>query len=206
MPPGFRAMCRPVDLTCRVHGAIRVDCRYFLPSVWDGHTTFHSDGQRNPRSVVDCRSAFLCAPNAFQPHVFDMPVFQHRAEGAARETHEEANASVDIMAPYAHLDIPAIGQAYIFFRAHLAAPFTFTSGPESEEVALFSPEDIPFDSIAFSSVYVTLKRWVDDRKRGTYSLHHGVIRKKPGAAIRDQNAFKLMDTYQVDLHTSVTRT
>lgn len=99
-----------------------------------------------------------------------------------------------------------IGQAYIFFRAHLAAPFTFSSGPESEEVTLFAPEDIPFDSIAFSSVYITLKRWVSDRERGIYSLHHGVIRKRPGASIRDQNAFQFVDTYQIDLQAPVTRT
>lgn len=130
----------------------------------------------------------------------------HTAEGAARETLEEANASVDIVAPYAHLDIPVIGQAYIFFRAHLAAPYTYSSGPESQDVSLFSPEEIPFDSIAFSSVYITLKRWVDDRKRGMYSIHHGVIRKKPGASIRDQSAFQFVDSYEVDLHSAVTKT
>lgn len=134
------------------------------------------------------------------------PISVHAAEGAARETFEEANASVDIVAPYAHLDIPVIGQAYIFFRANLAEPYTFSSGPESEDVALFSPEEIPFNSIAFSSVYITLKRWVDDRKRGMYSLHHGVIRKKPGASIRDQSAFQFVDSYEVDLHTPVTKT
>lgn len=119
---------------------------------------------------------------------------------------EEANALVNILAPYAHLDIPVIGQAYIFFRARLAEPYTFSSGPESQEVALFSPEDIPFDDIAFSSVYITLKRWVADRKRGMYSLHHGVIRKRPGASIRDQNAFQFVDSYQIDLPTPVTKT
>lgn len=38
------------------------------------------------------------------------------AEGAARETWEEANCQVEIMAPYSHFDIPVIGQAYILFR------------------------------------------------------------------------------------------
>lgn len=31
-------------------------------------------------------------------------------EGAIRETWEEANAEVDILSPFAHLDIPLIGQ------------------------------------------------------------------------------------------------
>ena len=38
------------------------------------------------------------------------------AEGAARETWEEANCQVEILAPYSHFDIPMIGQAYILFR------------------------------------------------------------------------------------------
>ena len=38
------------------------------------------------------------------------------AEGAARETWEEANCQVEILAPYSHFDIPVIGQAYILFR------------------------------------------------------------------------------------------
>lgn len=39
------------------------------------------------------------------------------AEGAARETWEEANCQVEILAPYSHFDIPVIGQAYILFRS-----------------------------------------------------------------------------------------
>ena len=45
-----------------------------------------------------------------------------RAEGAARETWEEANCQVEIMAPYSHFDIPVIGQAYILFRYVSAVP------------------------------------------------------------------------------------
>jgi hypothetical protein len=35
----------------------------------------------------------------------------------------------------------------LLFRAQLAAPFTFSSGPESLEVDLFDPADIPFDQV-----------------------------------------------------------
>ena len=37
-------------------------------------------------------------------------------DGARRETAEEANANVEGLAPYTHLDIPAIAQTYILFR------------------------------------------------------------------------------------------
>jgi hypothetical protein len=38
-------------------------------------------------------------------------------------------------------------QAYILFRAELAAPFTFSAGTESLEVALFETNSIPFDEV-----------------------------------------------------------
>ena len=54
---------------------------------------------------------------------------------------------MQIVAPYAHWDIPVIGQAYILFRAWLAPPFTFAPGTESLETRMFAPEDIPFDQV-----------------------------------------------------------
>jgi ADP-ribose/FAD diphosphatase len=64
---------------------------------------------------------------------------------------------VDIIAPYAHWDIPAIGQSYILFRAKLAPPYTISCGPESLDVQWFDPDEIPFEQLAFSSVHLTLK-------------------------------------------------
>lgn len=50
-------------------------------------------------------------------------------------------------------------QIYLLFRARLAPPFTFAAcEPESLEAALFRPEDIPWDSLAFSSVSIALKQ------------------------------------------------
>jgi ADP-ribose/FAD diphosphatase len=94
-------------------------------------------------------------------------------------------------------------QSYLIFRAELAAPHTFAAGPESKEVALFSPDEIPFDSIAFSSINLTLKQWVEDKKRGTYSSLHGVIRKQPGASYSDPQAFKLTDVHHVEVHWNI---
>jgi hypothetical protein len=90
-------------------------------------------------------------------------------------------------------------QSYLIFRAELATPHSFAPGPESQEVALFAPEDIPFDSIAFSSIHLTLVQWIDDKKRGQYSCRHGVIRKKAGASPRDPNASSLTDCFHTHL-------
>ncbi|KAK2459005.1 nudix hydrolase 23, chloroplastic [Trifolium repens] len=76
-------------------------------------------------------------------------------EGAMRETMEEANADVEVISPFAQLDIPLIGQTYMIFLAKLKKPH-FSPGPESSECQLFSLDDIPFKSLSFSSMVVTL--------------------------------------------------
>ena len=59
----------------------------------------------------------------------------------------------------AHPTPPSAPQIYLLFRARLAPPFTFAArAPESLEAALFRPEDIPWDQLAFSSVSIALKQ------------------------------------------------
>jgi ADP-ribose/FAD diphosphatase len=97
------------------------------------------------------------------------------------------------------MDIPVIGQTYIFFRGRLAEPFTFGAGPESEDVRLFASDEIPFDNIAFSSVSLTLAQWVADKSAGRYTVRHGVIRKKPGVSPFHPDAFDYSDTFPEDV-------
>ncbi|PRW58187.1 nudix hydrolase chloroplastic-like [Chlorella sorokiniana] len=121
------------------------------------------------------------------------------AAGAARETLEEAGAQVHIDAPYVMFDIPQISQIYLLFRARLAPPFTFAARePESLEAALFRPEDIPWDSLAFSSVSIALKHYVQDLERGSFSVHQGVIQKQPGSGPNEPGSFQLVDHVQLD--------
>lgn len=47
-------------------------------------------------------------------------------------------------------------QTYVIFLARLKKP-QFSPGPESSECRLFALDDIPFDSLSFSSMVVTLK-------------------------------------------------
>ncbi|KAJ6362042.1 hypothetical protein OIU78_002445 [Salix suchowensis] len=112
------------------------------------------------------------------------------AEGAIRETWEEAHAEVEIVSPFAHLDIPLIGQTYIIFLAKLKKPH-FSPGPESLECQLFSLDDIPFDSLAFSSMVVTLKLYIEDVKAGSQKFHYGTINKRPGSSPSDTHAYTL---------------
>ncbi|GLC44837.1 hypothetical protein PLESTB_001208800 [Pleodorina starrii] len=170
-----------------------------------GYVDYH-----NPKMVVGCvvehRGQILLCRRAIEPcrGLWTLPagfmeLNESTAAGAARETWEEANAEVQIIAPYAHWDIPLIGQAYILFRARLAPPYTFSSGPESLEVRLFAPEDIPFDHLAFSSVAVTLRLYLEDMRAGAFRVHHGVIDKRPGSLPNEPGAFQLREHVALEL-------
>jgi len=158
----------------------------------------------NPKMVVGCviehdgkvllcrRGIEPCKGKWTLPAGF-MELNESTADGARRETREEVMAEVVIQAPYFHLDIPVIGQSYVLFRSTLAPPFTFACGPETLEVGLFDPKDIPFEELAFSSISITLQHYLEDMQSGKYRLHHAEIEKLPGTAPNDPNSFRLVN-------------
>lgn len=63
-----------------------------------------------------------------------MELGESAAEGAARETMEEAQADVEVVGHFAHLDIPVIGQVRGFFSRFLrpsSSPFLWSVNPIS---------------------------------------------------------------------------
>ena len=79
-------------------------------------------------------------------------------EGAVREAMEEATAQIEVIDLLAVYTVRRISQVHLMYRAALAAP-NFEPGFESEEVALLSWEDIPWDELAFPSVHWVLKHF-----------------------------------------------
>lgn len=156
---------------------------------------------QNPKMVVGCliehkNKILLCKRN-IQPSYGRwtlpagfMEMGESAAEGALRETQEEAGAEVEVLSPFAQLDIPLIGQTYIIFLAKLKKPH-FSPGPESIECRLFALDEIPFDSLAFSSMLVTLKLYIEDMRAGKPKFHYGTINKRPGTSPSDIHAFTL---------------
>ncbi len=96
------------------------------------------------------------------------------AEGAARETLEEANARVEILALYALYNIPHINQVYLLFRGRLLTP-DFGAGSETLETRLVTEADLPWDQLAFATVRNTLRHYYADRRAGEYKVHMGTI-------------------------------
>lgn len=141
----------------------------------------------NPRNVVGCvieyEEKILLCKRAIAPRFgfWTLPagfleLGETIAEGAARETHEEACAEAHMDSLFTLIDIPHIGQAHLFYRARLAAP-EFAPGPESSAVALVAEQDIPWSQLAFPSVFRTLQLYFADRAAGAFTLHDETIRK-----------------------------
>ncbi|CAA7410667.1 unnamed protein product [Spirodela intermedia] len=155
----------------------------------------------NPKMVVGCvvehDDKVLLCKRKIEPSfgLWTIPagyleVGESAMEGATRETLEEACADVEVTSPFAQLDIPGIGHSYVIFRAKLRKPH-FSPGPESLECALFAPDEIPFDSLAFSSIIVAMKLYIEDVRAGSVRFHYGIINKRPGSSPSDPNGYTL---------------
>jgi ADP-ribose pyrophosphatase YjhB (NUDIX family) len=80
-------------------------------------------------------------------------------EGARREAREETGARVTLDGVLAIYSISHIGQVQVIFRGRFDGPEAFAAGPESEAVAMFAWEDIPWAEIAFPTVTWALRAW-----------------------------------------------
>ena len=92
------------------------------------------------------------------------------AEGALRETVEEAGAHIELQGLYTVLNVARVGQVHLFYRARLLDT-EFAPGPESIEAKLFREDEVPWDEIAFRTTRETLKRFFADQRRGQFDVH-----------------------------------
>ena len=116
------------------------------------------------RRNIEPRHGFWTLPAGF------MELGETAAEGALRETVEEAGARVEMQGLYTVLNVVRVGQLHLFYRARLLDT-DFAPGPESIEAKLFAEVDVPWDELAFRTVRETLLRYFDDRKRGQFDVH-----------------------------------
>jgi ADP-ribose pyrophosphatase YjhB (NUDIX family) len=153
--------------------------------VCDSCGTIH---YHNPRLVVGCvpelDGHILLCRRAIEPRrgYWTVPAgFMENGEtlqeAAARETREEALATVEIGSPLSVVHVLHAEQVHVFFRARLPAA-EFGAGAESLEVALFAPDAIPWADIAFPSTDYTLHRYLEDRVSGSQALHFHTIDRR----------------------------
>lgn len=92
------------------------------------------------------------------------------AQGAARETHEEAGAQIELEGLFTIINVARVGQVHMFYRARLLSD-QFDPGYETIEAQLYAEDEIPWDEIAFRTVKETLERFFADRRRGQFQIH-----------------------------------
>ena len=99
-----------------------------------------------------------------------MELGETTAEGAARETEEEAGAQFEMQDLFSLLNVARVGQVHLFYRARLLSN-QFQPGTETIEARLFSEDEIPWDEVAFRTVKETLERYFADRRNAHYGFH-----------------------------------
>ncbi len=111
------------------------------------------------RRAIQPRHGLWTLPAGF------MELGETSAEGALRETQEEAGAQIELLPLYGLLNVVKVGQIHLFYRARLLST-QFEPGPESLEARLFAEAEVPWDEIAFRTTRETLARYFDDRRAG----------------------------------------
>jgi ADP-ribose pyrophosphatase YjhB (NUDIX family) len=136
---------------------------------------------RNPRVVVGCiprwEGRLLLCRRSIEPRhgTWTVPAGylengESVEEGARREMMEEARATARTLEPYGLYNIRHVNQIYLIFIADLASD-GFGAGEESLEARLFTEAEIPWDELAFPVVEISLKRYFDDARQGTFPFH-----------------------------------
>jgi ADP-ribose pyrophosphatase YjhB (NUDIX family) len=123
------------------------------------------------RRAIEPRRGYWTVPAGF------MENGETLQEAAARESQEEALAEVAIGSLLSVVHVLHAEQVHVFFRARLAEPH-FGVGPESLEVKLVSPAEIPWPDIAFPSTDFTLRRYLEDRAVGREEHHFTSIDRR----------------------------
>ena len=141
---------------------------------------------RNPLVVVGCvperDGRVLMCKRAIEPRYGKwtlpagfMELGETVAGGAARETLEEALATVELGHLFAMVDVVDAGQVHLFYTAKLVSDFG--AGEETLEAELFNEDEIPWDEIAFESGVFALRKYFEGRVSKNRDVHVHELRR-----------------------------
>ncbi|MFT4100602.1 MAG: NUDIX hydrolase [Burkholderiaceae bacterium] len=164
IPPGDNRQRACCDACGSIH--------YENPRMVVGTVTVSGDKVLLCKRAIEPRYGFWTLPGGF------MENGETSAEGAERETNEEAGARIELGDLYSLIDIPQVDQVHIFYLATLSDPH-FVPGTESLEARLFTEDEIPWSQIAFKTVYKTLRWYFDDLRAGRLRTHTDSVRFTP---------------------------
>jgi ADP-ribose pyrophosphatase YjhB (NUDIX family) len=120
------------------------------------------------RRAIEPRHGLWTLPAGF------LELGESTADGARRETDEEAGAHIVLEGLFTVLNVVRVGQLHLYYRARMLDTH-LAPGAETLEARLFHEHEIPWDTLAFRTVRVTLEHYFEDRRRGRFEIHTGDI-------------------------------
>jgi len=120
------------------------------------------------RRNIEPRYGFWTLPAGF------LELGESTADGALRETDEEAGARVELQGLFTVLNVVRVGQVHLYYRARMLDT-SLAPGPETIEARLFREDEVPWDQLAFRTVRQTLELYFADRASGVFPVHAGDI-------------------------------
>ena len=120
------------------------------------------------RRNIEPRRGFWTLPAGF------MELGESTAEGALRETQEEAGAEIELEGLFTLLNVVRVGQVHLYYRARMLSEH-LDPGHETLEARLFLEHEIPWEELAFRTVKETLERFFADSRSGRFGFHTGDI-------------------------------
>lgn len=156
---------------CPICGHIQ----YFNPRIIVGCVPEWEDGRvLMCRRNIEPRLGLWTFPAGF------LELGETTAQGAARETYEEAQADAEVGEVLAIITVPYISQLYVVHRGRLRTPHHGPT-PESSHTELMGEDQIPWDDIAFPTVWHSLRFFYADRASGAPTIHTLDLTHRPAA-------------------------
>jgi len=153
---------------------------YLNPKVIVGVIPEASDGRiLMCRRNIEPRKGMWTFPAGF------MELGETSSQGAAREGLEESQAQIVVEDLLCVIAVTYVSQVYMIHRGRLPDGMAFGPTPESSEVVLMHEADIPWQDIAFPTIYQSLKYFFADRKAGVKAFHQLDLTQRPS---REQQA------------------
>jgi len=133
-----------------------------------GTVPFWGDQVLLCKRAIEPRYGFWTLPAGF------MELGETVADGALRETTEEAGARIELQGLLSIMNVVRVGQVHLFYLARMLDT-SLDPGPETLEARLFHEHEIPWDQIAFRTVRDTLRHYFACRASNQFPLHTGDI-------------------------------
>ncbi len=100
-----------------------------------------------------------------------MEMNETSAAGAAREAREESLGEVEVGPLLMVINVPYVSQVYMIHCGRLLSAH-YGPTPESSEVVLMREDEIPWDEIAFPTIWHSLRHFFEDRANDRQFVTH----------------------------------